>query len=111
MSARHDPFRLDGALSGSSFVPRKLATPPVPEAPARKPGRPPLDQTTHDVTVRLTRRQTLFLDRAALQFRGDHDIPVTRSEILRSAIDLMENDQALLDSVLRTLIPAHGGER
>jgi hypothetical protein len=64
---------------------------PTKDAPTPGPGRPTKSEDWSKVTVVLYDRQTLFLDRLALDIRANSGASVSRAEIIRALVDVLED--------------------
>lgn len=69
---------------------KDIFTPTNKPAKKRGPGRPAKAEDWSKVTVVLYDRQVLFLDRLALDIRAKSGASISRAEIIRALIDVLE---------------------
>jgi hypothetical protein len=74
---------------GAKDIFARTDTPAKKEA-ARGPGRPATSEDWSKVTVVLYDRQILFLDRLALDIRAKSGASISRAEIIRALVDVLE---------------------
>ena len=72
---------------------------PAKPATGRGPGRPAKSDAWSKVTVVLYDRQTMFLDRLALDIRGASGASISRAEMIRALVDVLEDGRLDLTSV------------